>query len=144
LQTPEHVIFRSEMIHEARVIPLDGRGVSGPAVRTHPGQSRGYWDGNTLVVETTNIHPQLEVHGALGTNLRIVERFTRIAPNKVEWTVTLEDPTSWTRPWTYSYPMTVNDGKPIFEYACHEVNFGMANLLTAGRLADKQGGFGNR
>jgi hypothetical protein len=61
---------------------------------------------------------------------------------KVEWTVTLDDPTTWTRPWTYSYPMTINDEKPIFEYACHEGNFGMSNLLSAGRLADKQGGFG--
>ena len=142
LQTPDYIVFRSEMIHEARIIPLDGRAHAGRSVRTHYGDSRGYWDGPSLVVETTNVHPDLTVYGASGRNLRVVERFTRIAPDKVEWTVTLDDATTWTRQWTYSYPMTINDGKPIFEYACHEGNFGMSNLLSAGRLADKQGGFG--
>lgn len=144
LQTPNHVVFRSEMVHEARVIPLDQRAHPAAAIRTHYGDSVGYWDGPSLVVETTNIHPDLNVRGASGKNLRVIERFTRIAPNKVEWTTTFEDPTTWTRSWTYSYPMSVNEEKPIFEYACHEGNFGMANLLTAGRLADKQGGFGKR
>jgi hypothetical protein len=142
VQTPDYVVFRSEMIHEARIIPLDGRGHAAPAVQTHFGDSRGYWDGNSLVVETTNIHPDMRVYGAPGPNVRVVERFTRIAANKVEWTVTIDDTTTWLRPWTYSYPMTINESKPIFEYACHEGNFGMANLLSAGRLADKQGGFG--
>jgi hypothetical protein len=142
LQTPDYVVFRSEMIHEARIIPLDGRAHAAPSVRTHFGDSRGYWDGNSLVVETTNIHPDMVVYGATGRNLRVVERLTRISRDKVEWTVTLDDSTTWLRPWTYSYPMTVNETKPIFEYACHEGNFGMANLLSAGRLADKQGGFG--
>jgi hypothetical protein len=142
VQTPAHVVFQSEMIHESRIVPLDGRARPTPAVRVHFGISRGYWDGNSLVVETTNFHPDSPVYGAIGDKLRVVERFTRIAPDKVEWTVTLDDPMTWTRPWTYSYPMTINDEKPIFEYACHEGNFGMANLLSAGRLADKQGGFG--
>jgi hypothetical protein len=142
IQTPDYVVFRSEMIHEARIIPLDGRAHASPSVQTHFGDSRGYWDGNSLVVETTNIHPDMDYYGASGTGLRVVERFTRIAKDKVEWTVTLDDATTWLRPWTYSYPMTINDTKPIFEYACHEGNFGMANLLSAGRLADKQGGFG--
>jgi hypothetical protein len=142
IQTPDYVVFRSEMIHEARIIPLDGRAHASPSVRTHFGDSRGYWDGNSLVVETTNIHPDMDYYGASGTGLRVVERFTRIAKDKVEWTVTLDDATTWQRPWTYSYPMTINESKPIFEYACHEGNFGMANLLSAGRLADKQGGFG--
>jgi hypothetical protein len=142
LQTPTHVVFRSEMIHEARIIPLDGRARASDRVRTHFGDSRGYWDGPSLVVETTHIHPDVNVRGASGGDLRVVERFTRIAQDKVEWTVTLDDTTTWTRPWTYSYPMTINDEKPIFEYACHEGNFGMANLLSAGRLADQQGGFG--
>ena len=142
LQTPDYVVFRSEMIHEARIVPLDGRPHAPAPVATHFGDSRGYWDGPTLVIETTNIHPDMTVYGASGGNLRVVERFTRIAPDKVEWTVTLDDATTWARPWTYSYPMTINDEKPIFEYACHEGNFGMANLLSAGRLADEQGGFG--
>ena len=139
LQTPTHVIFRSEMIHETRIIPLDRRPHLSSAIRTHFGDSRGYWDGDTLVVETRNIHPDVVVRGATGESLRVIERFTRIAPTKVEWTVTLDDPATWTRPWTYSYPMTINDAKPIFEYACHEGNFGMANLLTAGRRGDKDG-----
>jgi hypothetical protein len=142
LQTPDYVVFRSEMIHEARIIPLDGRAHAAPSVKTHFGDSRAYWDGNSLVVETTNVHPDMNYYGAPGTSLRVVERLTRISPDKVEWTVTLDDSTTWLRPWTYSYPMTINDTKPIFEYACHEGNFGMANLLSAGRLADKQGGFG--
>jgi hypothetical protein len=144
LQTPDFVVFRSEMIHEARIIPLDGRPHLGPSVKTNVGDSRGYWDGHSLVVETVNIRPITTVRGAPGVNMRIVERFTRMAPDKVEWTVTLDDPTVWTRPWTYSYPMTVNDAKPIFEYACQEGNYGMANLLSAGRLADQQGGFGKQ
>jgi hypothetical protein len=89
LQTPDYLVFRSEMIHEARIIPLDGRPFSNTVVRTHFGESRGYWDGNSLVVESTNVHPDTNVRGASGRNLRVVERFTRIAPNKVEWTVTL-------------------------------------------------------
>ena len=142
LQTPNYVVFRSEMIHEACVIPLDGRTHVAKSVQTHFGDSRGYWDGHSLVVETTNIHPDTSVRGVPGRNLRVIERFTRIASNKVEWTVTLEDATTWTRPWTYSYPMTVNEEKPIYEYACHEGNFGMANLLSAGRLADERAGAG--
>ena len=139
VQTPDYVVFRSEMIHEARIIPLDGRSRPSPAVKTHFGDSRAYWDGNSLVVETINLHPSMRVQGASGATLRVVERLTRIAPDKVEWTVTLDDPTTWTSPWTYSYPMTINDEKPIFEYACQEGNYGMANLLTAGRQADKAG-----
>lgn len=156
LQTPTHVVFRIEMIHETRIIPLDGRPHTGPAVRTHAGDSRGYWDGNSLVVETVNIDPQtadwqrrslLGLGGdrePVGGNVRVVERFTRIAPDKVEWTVTLDDPAVWTRSWSYSYPMTVNEEKPIFEYACHEGNYGMVNTLAAGRLFDKQGAFGRK
>jgi hypothetical protein len=142
IQTPDYVVFRSEMIHEARIIPLDGRAHASSSVQTHFGDSRGYWDGNSLVVETTNVHPDMRVYGAAGPKVRVVERFTRIAADKVEWTVTVDDPATFLRSWTYSYPMTINDTKPIFEYACHEGNFGMANLLSAGRLADKQGGFG--
>ena len=144
LQTPDYVVFRSEMIHEARTIPLDGRPHSNPDIVTHWGNSRGYWDGDSLVVETTNLHPDLDVRGSSGGTLRVIERFTRVAPDKVEWTVTMDDVATWTRPWTYSYPMTINEEKPIYEYACHEGNFAMANLLSAGRLADQQGGFGAR
>ena len=83
-------------------------------------------------------------YGSPGTNLRVVERFTRIAPDKVEWTVTLDDPTTWTRQWTYSYPMTINDSKPIYEYACHEGNSAWPTCCRPAASADKQGGFGKK
>ena len=140
LQTPDYIVFRSEMIHEARIIPLDGRPHADRDIVTHFGDSRGYWDGDSLVVETTNLHSDLNVRAASGLNLRVVERLTRVPPDKVEWTVTLDDRTTWTRPWTYSYPMTISEEKPIYEYACHEGNFAMANLLSAGRMADEQDG----
>ena len=138
LQTPTHVVVRYEMVHEARVIPLDGRTVPNDTIRPYFGVSRGWWEGNTLVVETTNIHENLRHRNAPAKNLRLVERFTRISPTQVEWTVTIDDPTVYTRPWTYSIPMTEDNTQIIFEYACHEGNFGMANLLTAGRLQDQK------
>jgi hypothetical protein len=138
LQTPDHVILRYEMVHEARMIPLDGRARPTGVVQPYFGVSRGWWEGNTLVVETTNIHENLRHRAASAKNLRMVERFTRISPTQVEWTVTIDDPTVYTRPWTYSIPMTEDNSQLIFEYACHEGNFGMANLLTAGRLLDQK------
>ena len=138
LQTRDYVVFRYEMIHEARLIPLDGRPHVSSKVRPHMGDSRGHWEGNTLVVETTNFNENMNYRGAPSTNLRLIERFTRIAPDKVEWTVTLDDPTTWTRPWSYSYPMTEDNTQSIHEYACHEGNYGMANLLSAGRAAERK------
>jgi hypothetical protein len=138
LQTPTHVVLRYEMVHESRTIPLDGRSRPTGAVTPYSGVSHGWWEGNTLVVETTNLHQRLNYRGVVPKNLRLVERFTRISPRQVEWTMTIDDPTTWTRPWTYSYPMTEDDTQLIHEYACHEGNFGMANLLTAGRLLDQK------
>ena len=139
LQTPDHLVIRQEMVHEARVVPLDGRPHSSSKIRNYFGDSRAYWDGNTLVIESTNFHPELVLtrgmHAAPRTHL--IERFTRIAPGTVEWTMTLDDPTTWERPWTYSMPMTEDNTQLIFEYACHEGNYGMANLLSAGRAAEK-------
>lgn len=88
LQTKDHVVMRYEMIHEARIISLNGRPHAGPKIRSYMGESRGYWDGNTLVVETTNLNETANYRGAPGRNLRLIERFTRIAPDKVEWTMT--------------------------------------------------------
>ena len=138
LQTKDWVVFRYEMVHEARMIPLDGRPFTSNVIKNYIGDSRGYWDGNTLVVETKNIHERMRHRGTPTQNLRMVERFTRIAPNQVEWTMTVEDPTVYTRGWTYSIPMTEDNQQIIFEYGCHEGNYGMANLLTAGRLAEKK------
>jgi hypothetical protein len=137
LQTRDHVILRQEMVHEARMIALDGRPHPGAAIHPYFGTSRGRWDGNTLVVETINVHPDSAYRNASAKDLRLVERFTRIAPNRVEWTVTVDNPTVYTRPWTFSLPMTEDNTQAIHEYACHEGNYGMANLLTAGRQADE-------
>ena len=141
LQTPDYVIMRYEMIHEARMIPLDGRPHVNSSIRSYFGNSRGKWDGNSLVVETTNFLPA-NGRGRRGVpyglaNLTLTERFTRIAPNKVEWTVTYDDPLTWTQPWTHSFPLTEDNSQLIFEYACHEGNYGMANLLSGGRLVEK-------
>ena len=132
------------MIHEARLVPIGGRPHTSSSVNSYMGDSRGWWDGNTLVVETTNSHETAPYIVAFmagvcpvpGKDLRVIERFTRIAPGRVEWTVTLDDPTTWERPWTYSLPMTQDNSQPIFEYACHEGNYGIANLLSAGRAAE--------
>lgn len=137
LQTPDYVIFRTEMIHEARKIPLDGRPHVSSNIRNYMGDPRAYWDGNTLVIETINLQKGAN-YRAPGDHLRIIERLTRIAPNKVEWTMTFDDPTTWVRPWTYSLPMTQDDTQIIFEYACHEGNYGMANLLSAARAEDRK------
>ena len=137
VQGKDQVVIRYEMVHEARTVHLDGRAAPSRGVFGYMGYSRGWWDGNSLVVETTNLHPKGTYRGAPGKDLRLIERFTRIAPGRVEWTMTFDDPTTWERPWTYSVPMTEDDTQPIHEYACHEGNYGMANLLSGGRLADQ-------
>ena len=150
LQTPDHVVMRYEMVHEARVIPLDGRPYASGRIRGYVGDSRGHWEGNSLVVVTTNFNENLEyrdfsifsrgLRAGAGPmrNLRMVERFTRIAPDRVEWTTTIDDPTVWARPWTYSFPLSENNKQIIYEYACHEGNYAMANILSAQRAADRR------
>ena len=135
-QSPDSVVIRYEMIHEARVIPLDGRPrASGP--RKYLGDARGWWEGHTLVVETTNFLPETAPQG--GTeSVVMTERFTASAPGVVEWRVTFEDPNTWTRPWTYVMPLTkVDSSQQVFEYACHEGNHAMRNILSAARAAEK-------
>jgi hypothetical protein len=137
VQTPDHVVFRREQLHDARVIPLKDRGPL-PATRSFEGHSRGRWEGNTLVVETTNFDERVPYRGYTARDLRVIERFTRIAANKVEYSMTLDNPKVYARPWTYSYPLTEDNTQLIHEYACHEGNYGMANLLSAGRAAEKK------
>jgi hypothetical protein len=144
LQTRDHVVIRYEMIHEARVVPLDGRANPDSRIRSYLGHSRGYWDGDSLVVETTNLHAGATYQGAPGESLRLIERFTRIGERRVEWTLTFDDSTMWERPWTYSLPMTEDDTQVIHEYACHEGNYGMANLLSAARAEEKKTAGGGR
>jgi hypothetical protein len=145
VQTPDHVAIRYEMVHETRVIPLDPVSRTGstpvlqrphasPAIRQYMGNSRAHWEGDTLVVETTNL--RTGYRGASPETLRFTERFTRIAPNVVEWKVTVNDPATWTAPWTFAMPLTENDNEAIVEYACHAGNRSMALRLRAGRAAE--------
>jgi hypothetical protein len=136
LQTAGYVVFRREQIHEARIFPLDGGPHLAANVRPYQGDGRAHWDGNTLVVEVTNFNENQDFRGYRVANLRLIERFTRIAPNTVEWSVTVDDPTIWSRPWIYSIPLTQDSTQMIHEYACHEGNYGLANILSAGRAAE--------
>ena len=135
LQAPGYVAIVIEMIHDVRIIPLDGRPHAPQTIRQWMGDSRGRWDGNTLVVTTTNFTDKTMFRGS-GANLKIVERFTRVDPDTLDYQFTIDDPESFTRSWTAAVPMTKTDG-PIFEYACHEGNYGMTNVLKGARAEDK-------
>jgi hypothetical protein len=137
VQGPGYVAIRYEMIHETRIIPLDGSEHVAPALRSYMGDPRGRWDGNTLVVETTNLREETAYRGANPATFRLVERFTRVAPGKVEWGVTIDDPSTWTRPWTFSMPLTQDDSEPLVPYECHEGNYAMRNILSAARAEEK-------
>ena len=131
LQTPTHVAIVSEMIHDARIVPLDGRPPLPADLRQWHGDSRGHYDGDTLVVETVNFSPKSAFRGSTET-LRLVERFTRVGPRTVHYEITMSDPATWTRPWTARVPMTKTD-QAIYEYACHEGNLGLRNILHNAR-----------
>jgi hypothetical protein len=137
VQAPGFVAITYEMIHETRIIPLD----SGPhltsRVRNYMGDARGRWEGNTLVVETTNFRDENAYRGANAATLTLRERFTRIAPDQLRWSVTVDDPSTWTRPWTFSMPLTQDNEEQLFEYACHEGNYAMVNILSGARAEEK-------
>jgi hypothetical protein len=135
VQAPGYVAMYQEQIHEVRIIPLDGRPHLGAAIRPWLGDSRGRWEGTTLVVETTNFHPETNYEGS-GANRHVIERFTRLDPNTMLYEFTVTDPTTWTRPWTGQVPWR-RDAGPVFEYACHEGNYGMVNLLNGARVQEK-------
>jgi hypothetical protein len=135
LQGPGFVAILYEMIHETRVIPLDGRPHADGAIRQYMGDARGRWEGNTLVVETVNFKDQAAFRNANGGTLRITERFTAIGPNTIKWAVTIDDPATWTRPWTFAMPLT-RDDQPFPTYECHEGNLGLANMLSAARAEE--------
>jgi hypothetical protein len=139
VQGPGLVAIRYEMVHDTRVIPLDTRPRVGSQIRSDMGMARGHWDGNTLVVETTNFKTRSAYRSANAETLKIVERFTRTAPDRIEWTVTVDDPTTWSRPWTFAIPLTMNDQEAVLEYACHEGNQAITNILTAARRAESSG-----
>ena len=141
VQGPGFVAIRYEMVHDTRVIPLDSRpNASARAIRSDMGDARGHWEGNTLVVETTNFKARSAYRNANAETLKLVERFTRTAADKVEWTVTVDDPSTWSRPWTFAIPLTMNDQEAIFEYACHEGNQAIKNILSAARAAERSRG----
>jgi len=130
------VAIRYEMIHETRIIPLDGRAHVSTKIPTYMGDARGHFEGNTLVVETSNFR---DPNRGASEKLRLVERFKPVAANKLEWSVTYVDPTTWVRPWTFSMNLTQDPTQAPFEYACHEGNYGLANILSAARADDKAG-----
>ncbi len=132
-QTPNYVVLLNEMVHSSRVIPLDGRDHISDNVRQWMGDSRGHWEGNTLVVETTNFLRETSFrNGVTTSDLKLVEKFTRTDAGTLMYDVTVEDPNTWSRPWSYRIPMRAND-MPIFEYACHEGNYGLENILAGAR-----------
>src|SRR5207253_10606183 len=135
LQTRDHVVIVNEMIHDARIVPLDGRPHLPAGIRSWLGDSRGRWDGNTLVVETTNFTGKTNVRGS-GETLRLVERFTRADAGTLVYEFTIDDPASFTRPWSAVLPMAKTDDR-IFEYACHEGNYAMTGILRGARSSEK-------
>ena len=134
LQTPDHVVIVNEMVHNARIIPLDGRPHG--RLRQYSGDSRGHWDGDTLVVETTHFLRETSLGGS-SRDTSLVERFRRVDPETVMYEFTVEDPRGYTRPWTASMPLRHTDG-PLFEYACHEGNIGLAGILAGARRLNIQ------
>lgn len=137
LQTPTHVVIFNEMNHNARIVPLDGRPRLESDLRQWVGDSRGRWEGDTLVVETTNFLRETAVFGGQTTSgLYLVERFTRVDSDTLLYEVTLDDPSVWTRPWTYAVPMVKSD-QPIYEYACYEGNYAMEVILTGARAKER-------
>ncbi len=136
LQTPAYVVFFMEAIHEARIIPLDGRPHLPGRIRQWSGDPRGHWEAKTLVVDTTNFSPQSFFKGS-AENLHLVERFTRIAPHTLKYDITVDDPTTWTKPWTASVRLHQTQ-EAIYEFACHEGNYDvMAGMLGAARADQK-------
>ena len=142
VQTPGYVVLHSEMIHEARVIPLDGRPHLGASLRSWDGDSRGHWEGDTLVVDTINFNGKgwIATHAAAGwlrgvqqsQAAHIVERLTRVDENTIQYEATIEDPNVYQRPWTLAFPLNKDDRYRIFEYACHEGNHALENMLRLG------------
>ena len=135
-QTPNDVIISYEMIHDTRVIPLDGRPHIASSIKQYMGDARGHWEGDTLVVETTNFHP-LQVFRGASENLKVIERFTRTDADTILYRFTIDDPTTFTKPWSGEVPMRATN-EMIYEYACHEGNYAMSNVLSGERAQEKQ------
>ncbi len=130
-QTPDHVVLMTEMVHTVRAVPLDGRSALDESLAQWSGDSRGHWEGDTLVVETANFDVDRNWRGA-SAGMRLEERFTRIDADTLEYEYTVTDPETWVAPWTVNLPMVRSD-LPLFEYACHEGNYAMETMLTGAR-----------
>ena len=136
LQSKDTVTILIEMLHEARVIPLDGRPHAPEGYRSWLGDSRGHWEGETLVVETTNFNDKAAFRGA-SENMKVIERFTRVSDDAIRYEFTVHDPSTWEIPWKGEMPFVKING-PVFEHACHEGNYGVANTLKAVRMEEKK------
>ena len=137
VQAPGYVAIRYERINEVRVIPLDGSPHANVRIRAHMGDARGRFQGGALIVETMNFRDESAYRGANPDRLRLVERFTPTPDGKLEWSVTVDDPSTWTGPWTFSMALTPNSEERIIEYACHEGNRAMANTLSGARAEER-------
>ena len=148
VQTRGYVVLHTEMIHEARVIPLDARAHLGPALRSWDGDSRGHWEDDTLVIDTTNFNGKgwIATHAAAGRMRGVpqsqaahtVERLTRVDENTIQYEATIDDPNVYTRPWTIAFPLNRDERYRIFEYACHEGNHALENMLRVDGRADRR------
>ena len=139
VQTPDTVVILMEKIHDARVIPLDNRPHLDRSIRQYMGDGRGHWEGDTLVVESTNFHPNGNPMGGLfnraSPNMKLTERFRRVSADTLEYTFTVDDPTVWTRPWTAMIPWK-RSSSDVLEYACHEGNYSLRGMLSAARAQE--------
>jgi len=136
IQGQGFVAIRIEMIHETRIIPLGGQPHASKGIGLDMGDARGHWEGNTLVVETTNFRDRTIYRNGNPSTFKLIEHFTPTSKTSLEWTVTVDDAATWTKPWSFSMPLTVNDEEPVYEYACHEGNYAIKNILSGSRLAD--------
>jgi len=146
LQPPGYVVILSEMIHRARIIPVDGRSHISDTVRQWEGDPRGRWEGNTLIVESTNFRDVQSMRGATASirsrqteKQRLVERFTIVGPDTLDYSLHVDDPDSYTAPWTASFPLKRDPDYDLFEYACHEGNYSVPNSLSGARSEERSG-----
>jgi hypothetical protein len=133
VQSPDAVVILQELIHDARLVPMDGRPHLPENLRQLHGDSRGHWEGDTLVVETTNY-----LNGVNGStpNVRLIERYTRVSPDYINWEITPIDPATWTKPWTYMIRLK-RSSEQLYEYACHEGNYALTGILAGARAEEK-------
>jgi hypothetical protein len=137
VQSPGWVAIRYEMVHETRLIPLDNRPHVSDTLHSYMGDARGHWDGETLVVETTN-YLEKSAYGGASDRLKTTERFKPVRPGIIDWSITFDDASTWVRPWTFGMQLTRDNSQPVFEYACHEGNEGIQGILKAARTDEDE------